>query len=86
MTTENTVKMRNRGTSKRAALLRALPHYGYQRDKAEASLRMLDDGSWVATRVRPWWAVATIPMPARQAPSVIAIGFRGREWEVGDDE
>lgn len=56
-----------RGTSRRAAYLRALPHHWYRSEAAAASLRQLADGSWVATRTLPWAAVATIPMPVRPA-------------------
>lgn len=77
MTTNNAF----RGTSRRAAIRRALPHHWYDRARAIASLRQLADGSWVATRIIPWAAVATIPMPTRQPDMVIEIGFRGRERE-----
>lgn len=68
-----------RGTSRRAALRRALPHHGYDRQRAAASLLQLEDGTWVATRVVPWGAVTTIPMPERGADIVVLLGFRGME-------
>ena len=64
-----------RGTSKRAAMARALKIHG-ERAKAADSLRRLDDGSWVAVRLL--WPPSDLGM---RVPWVIAIGYRGWEWE-----
>jgi hypothetical protein len=73
--------MSYKGTSKRAAIARAMPHHGYQRDRATQACIRLGDGTWIATRLLYQYATANIPMPdCSGSPMVIAIGYRGREW------